>query len=189
MADDDRVIIVELADDLQVRKQRLFKVMARLGIRSVLRRESARLGRTVATVTQAEALRIREVLARPAQAPASSAPVELGAWPAGDEIGVFYLIQLEPEHDPGRFKLGFTAELEGRLRKHRTSAPFARAVKTWPCRRAWERAAIDSASDGCDPLHTEVFRTESIDTVGARANAFFAAMPSCSKPGVGEKAG
>jgi hypothetical protein len=43
-----------------------------------------------------------------------------------DEASLFYLLQLEPEHDQGRSKVGFTTELEGRLRKHRCSAPFAK---------------------------------------------------------------
>jgi hypothetical protein len=45
---------------------------------------------------------------------------------------VFYLIQLERDYDPGRFKVGFTTELEGRLQKHRCSARFAQCLKSWP---------------------------------------------------------
>jgi hypothetical protein len=88
------------------------------------------------------------------------------------------LIRLEPNHDPGRFKVGFTTELDGRLQKHRCSAPFAEYMKTWPCRRVWERAAIDSATDSCEKLHTEVFRAASMDSVTARADTFFSVMPS-----------
>ena len=32
------------------------------------------------------------------------------------EVGVFYLIQLEPQFDPGRFKVGFAANISDRLR-------------------------------------------------------------------------
>jgi hypothetical protein len=60
------------------------------------------------------------------------------------EDGVFYFLQLEPIHDPGRIKLGFTTDLDGRLRKHRCSAPFAQCLKTWPCRRIWERTVMDA---------------------------------------------
>jgi len=94
-----------------------------------------------------------------------------------DDSGYFYLVELEPAHDPGRFKVGFTAELEGRIRKHRCSAPFARYVKTWPSRRLWERAAIDCTTDGCERLHTEVFRASSLEVVATKADAFFAMMP------------
>jgi hypothetical protein len=95
-----------------------------------------------------------------------------------DDVGFFYLIRLEPNHDPGRFKVGFTIELDGRLQKHRCSAPFAEYLKTWPCRRVWERAAIDCATYGCEKLHTEVFRADSLDKVSSRADTFFSVMPS-----------
>ena len=50
----------------------------------------------------------------------------------------FYLIQLEPRVDPGRFKLGFASNPDERLRARRTAAPLARVVGTWPCRSAGE---------------------------------------------------
>ena len=76
-----------------------------------------------------------------------------------------------------RFKVGFTVELDGRLQKHRCSAPFATYLQTWPCRRTWERAAIDCSTDGCEQLHTEVFRAADLRGVAARAEGFFAVMP------------
>jgi hypothetical protein len=91
--------------------------------------------------------------------------------------GVFYLIQLEPEHDPGRFKLGFATNIEERLRSHKTAAPFSKVLKTWPCKLLWEKTAIECASQGCARLHTEVFRTESIDEVQSRCEQFFKLMP------------
>ncbi len=76
-----------------------------------------------------------------------------------------------------RVKLGFTTDLDGRLRKHRCSAPFAQCLKTWPCLRRWERAAIDSVTDGLEQLHTEVFRAGSVEHVIVSADRFFAVMP------------
>ena len=91
--------------------------------------------------------------------------------------GVFYLIQLEPEHDPGRYKLGFATNIEERLRTHKTAAPFSKVLKTWPCKLLWEKTAIDSVSQNCVRLHTEVFRSESIDDVQSRCEQFFKLMP------------
>ncbi len=183
---DDRIAVLDLADDLQVRKQRLFKVLTKLGIRPTLRRESSRRGQNIATISSADAARVKEALAQAAAVrprPPSADRLADAPYDAGDEIGVFYVVQLEPEHDSGRFKVGFTAELEGRLRKHRTSAPFARCEKSWPCRRIWERAAIDCATAGCERLHTEVFRAASLTDVVTRADAFFAVMPSLGTKG------
>jgi hypothetical protein len=173
--DEDRIAIVDLADELQVRKQRIFKMLERLGISATRRRDSERRGQYVAVVTAAEAATIRVELGR---ASAAASPDGASAARLMDDVGYFYLIRLEPEHDPGRFKVGFTTELDGRLQKHRCSAPFAEFMKTWPCRRVWERAAIDCATNGCEKLHTEVFRTTSLELVSSRGDAFFSVMPN-----------
>ena len=94
-----------------------------------------------------------------------------------DDVGLFYIMQLEPDHDPGRFKAGFSVEIEGRLQKHRCSALFIPCIKTWPCRRTWERAAIDCITEGCEKLHTEVFRSTALQEFVRRAEAFFSVMP------------
>lgn len=101
-----------------------------------------------------------------------------------DDVGIFYLMQLEPDHDPGRFKAGITVEIEGRLQKHRCSAPFAQCLRAWPRRRTWERVAIDCLTDGRERLHTEVFRSVALEEVLRRADAFFAVMPKPIIPGI-----
>jgi hypothetical protein len=177
VSEEERIAIVDLADDLQVRKQRIFKILPRLGIRPTQRRESSRGNQNVATVSQAEAAAIRSEIERSSESP-SGARSGIVAASSSDDVGFFYLIQLEPEHDSGRFKVGFTMDLDGRLQKHRCSAPFARYVASWPCRRVWERAAIDCVTTGCVQLHTEVFRAASMEHVSVRAQSFFTMMPS-----------
>ena len=124
VSEPERIAIVDLADDLQVRKQRIFKILPRLGIRPTQRREASRGNQNVATVSQTEAIAIRAELEK---ASGSTSGSNLASGSAGvfysEDVGFFYLIQLEPEHDPGRFKLGFTMDLDGRLQKHRCSAP------------------------------------------------------------------
>ncbi len=94
------------------------------------------------------------------------------------EQGVFYLLMLEPDHDPGRFKVAFAINLSERLRALRCSAPFAKVINCWPCKRLWEKTAIDCVTKGCDRLHTEVFRTQSIKSVIERCQLFFDLMPT-----------
>ena len=91
---------------------------------------------------------------------------------------VFYVILLEPECDPGRFKVGFSTDVDERLRSHQTSAPFSELVKTWPCKALWEKTAIDCIAEGCDRLAPEVFRTQDIQEVICRADRFFELMPT-----------
>ena len=95
--------------------------------------------------------------------------------------GLFYLIQLEPTHDPSRFKVGFTSSMPERLRQLRCSAPLAKIVNTWPCRQLWEKTAIECVSDGCERLHTEVFRTDDFENVRNKCDRFFALMPELNK--------
>ncbi len=177
--DAERIAIVDLADDLQVRKQRIFKILPRLGIRPKQRRDASRGNQNVATLSQAEAAVIRSEIEKSTERAGigNARLVSLSPF-AADDVGFFYLIQLEPEHDSGRFKLGFTMDLEGRLQKHRCSAPFAKYVHSWLCRRVWERAAIDCLASGSEQVHTEVFRAVSLESVVVRAEAFFAMMPN-----------
>ena len=179
MTEPERIAIVDLADDLQVRKQRIFKILPRLGVRPTQRREASRGNQNVATVSQTEAVAIRAEIEKTA-ASSSSDGSRLGSPAAfySDDIGFFYLMRLEPELDEGRFKVGFTMDLDGRFQKHRCSAPFVQYIDTWPCKRVWERAAIDCTTNGCEQLHTEVFRAPSLEQVTTQAQSFFQMMPS-----------
>jgi hypothetical protein len=117
---EERDAVIDLADELQVRKQTVFKVLKRLGIQPEQRREATRGNQNVATVSLADTTAIKNALRRSDEATVNDAvalpSVGTGSY-YSDDVGVFYLIQLEPEHDPTRFKVGFTTELEGRLRK------------------------------------------------------------------------
>jgi hypothetical protein len=174
---EEDIVVVDLADELQIRKQTVFKVMKRLGIQAVKRREYDRRGQVISVIRKVDADAIRDDLRR------TTSGVRDGSSPAGDtrylseDSGVFYVAQLESAYDPGRVKVGFTTDIEGRLRRHRCSAPFAQCVKTWPCRRTWERAAIDCVTTGAEQLHTEVFRVGSVQVVIDRADKFFGVMP------------
>jgi len=174
-ADHEMISVIDAAKQLRKGKQTLFKVIRRLHIKPTKSRSSAHRNQFLAYITQAELRQIMEEL-RPG--------VSNGQDNGGDrdfcsaEQGVFYLVQLEPNHDPGRFKVGFAVSMSERLRHLRCSAPYAAVVKTWPCRRGWEKTAIDCAAANCEQVHTEVFRADSLDTIAAKCEQFFALMPS-----------
>ena len=168
------IAVADFADELGAYRATIFKVAKRLGIQPVKRREAARGNQLIALITEADAAAIRAAFTEGRRAGLQGAS-DIAEF-APDE-GMFYLIQLEPEHDPVRFKVGFTTDLDGRLRHHRCSAPFAVYRKTWPCRRTWERAAIDCLTTGLEQLHTEVFRGSSLDDVAERGDRFFSVMP------------
>ncbi len=175
---DDLISVIDVARQHGKRKATVFKVLKRLGIAPAKRRNASSQNQLVACITLEEF----RIVAAELQRGADRDDAEAGDEDRPDdfvsaEVGVFYLIQLEPEFDPGRFKVGFAAGMAERLRQLRCSAPFAMVLQTWSCRRLWERTAIDSVSVGCEKLHTEVFRAESLDEVVGRCERFFAVMP------------
>ena len=173
---DDRVTIADVADELQAHRPTIFKIVRRLGIVTQKRRDEERGNQQVDTIASSDIDQVREALLIGRRAAAT----DPGALIGDGDIGFFYLVQLEPEHDSGRFKVGFTTDIEGRLTKHRCSAPFAVCTRNWPCRRTWERAAIDCVTSDCERLHTEVFRTADLASIVNRCEEFFSLMPKLS---------
>jgi hypothetical protein len=175
---DNTISVIDLAAQLGKRKQTIFKVLRRLGIEPTKATSANSRGAFVAYITDEDARLIRAELAMPSN---SETFGEVGLDPTEISVpgqqGLFYLILLERRHDPGRFKVGFAINLSDRLRALRCSAPFATVVKSWPCKMLWEKTAIECVSDGCERLHTEVFRADSIEAVIAKCESFFALMP------------
>lgn len=170
---DEVIAVRDIAAQHGKRKQTVFKVLKRLGIETTKQRSTNGRNQLVAYITREEYVRLMMELDAIGTREETEDEAEVGV----DEVGVFYLIQLEPEFDPGRFKVGFALGMAERLRHLRCSAPFAAVLRTWPCRPVWERTAIESISAGCERLHTEVFRTASLDEVATRCDQFFAVMP------------
>jgi len=170
----ERVSVIQAAERLGIRKQHLFKVLKRLGIETHRERNSAHAGQAIAYITDDDLRRVQEHL--------SSQRLDHlgGPEPSSDlaptDLGWFYLVQLEPVHDPPRFKAGFASNMSERLRHLRCAAPFATVLKKWRCKRLWERTAMDCVTAGCERVHTEVFRADSIQRVKDRCIAFFDLM-------------
>ena len=95
-------------------------------------------------------------------------------------FGYFYIIQLVPEAIPNRVKLGYTDDLNQRLREHQTSAPTSKIIGHWKCKRYWEQAAIDSITrENCELVLNEVYEGD-VDQFIKRAKDFFDLMPKSS---------
>jgi hypothetical protein len=176
---DELIAVGDIALEHRKHRQTVFKVLTRLGIETTKQRSSSSRGQLVSYITQDDYRRLQaEFLLINSRADSEDIEEEEAEDFTSAEEGVFYLIQLEPRLDPGRFKVGFASSLPERLRQLRCSAPFAAVLKTWPCRRLWEKTAIDCVSAGCERLHTEIFRSASLDEVSGRCDGFFAIMPS-----------
>ncbi|MFO0808875.1 MAG: hypothetical protein U0746_09650 [Gemmataceae bacterium] len=169
--------VIDIANHHGFLRATVFKTLKKLGIETKKERSSPNGGQAIAYINQEDYQRVIARLAITTKRESDEEDGD-GEEQPSVEFGVFYLIRLEPALDPGRFKVGFAASMPERLRQLRCSAPFASVIKTWPCRRLWEKTAIDSVAAGCERLHTEVFRAVSLDEVLARCDKFFAVMPA-----------
>jgi histone H3/H4 len=172
--EDELISAGELARDLGIRKDSVLRIMRRLHIDPKMRTTPSSNGKQAAHITLHDAERIRDQL--PARARTTDG-AEAGSQQIFAQNGTFYLFQLEPDLDPGRFKVGFTdRNIKERERDHKCVAPFIRLIQTWSCKRRWEKTAIDAVTKRCEKLHTEVFRADSIDEVIERCREFFDQM-------------
>lgn len=172
------ISVTDFAQQHGKRKQTVFKILKRFGIETQKLRSSNHRGQLISYITLEESRLVANELFSPTSQTKSHSETDIGLPEALlDDQGVFYLVLLEPNHDPGRFKVGFATSLSERLRALRCSAPFIKVIGTWTCKRLWEKTVIDCVTDGCERLHTEVVRTLSIDAVLQRCEKFFDLMP------------
>lgn len=91
--------------------------------------------------------------------------------------GYFYLIQLIPEFQPDRVKVGFADDVKKRFKEHQTASPTAKLIGYWHCKRAWDQAAMDSITrTDCEYVLNEVYEGD-IEGFVNRAKEFFRIMP------------
>ncbi len=87
---------------------------------------------------------------------------------------LFYLIDLYPGH-ADICKIGWTSDIEQRLKTYRTTAPNLRRVKSWPCKREQDAEATRYALtfQGLHKMGPETFETQDIEAVVNHLDQFF----------------
>ena len=164
------VTLKELSKELSMDRSHLRKYVLARGISPAKIRTPESGGQLTLAITQEESEMIREF--REAEGFTHSIPAINGD-------GYFYVILLVPDLDPGRVKVGFASDANARLDAHRTSAPTAELFTVWPCKRCWEKSAIDCATkEGCELIRGEVFACNDVRALVARCDAFFQVMPA-----------
>jgi hypothetical protein len=170
VADNEFVSIKSLAVRLGMDRSHARRYVLQLGYTLHKRRVSGSGGQLTLCVTSAEADQI--VCQRSEKG--FLAPTVV----AVSDVGVFYVIQLVPDLDPKRLKLGFAESLKQRLSQHQTAAPTARVIGTWPCKRSWELTAMDALTRvGCRLILNEVFECDEPNALVERGHAFFSTLP------------
>lgn len=174
-----RIPLVALAAELGLQRSSIHYAARRLGIVPlIVRKPAGQQGQRPATVTPAEA---RQILTYFLHFSQFQRPVRRKISPPKDgtsQRGFFYIIQLEPRHDPLRLKVGYTATTSQRLANFLCATPFAVYLGHWPCLRSWEKTAIAYITRACTCVRHEVFRAPDPKKVVARARAFFRQMPA-----------
>ena len=94
------ISVIDIARIHGRRKQSIFKLLKRFGIEQVKAPGEGARGQAISYISQADYELLESELGSIESEPGGS--VETESTP-----GVFYLIQLEPEHDPERFKIGY----------------------------------------------------------------------------------
>lgn len=171
--DDELISVAEAAKALGRNKQSLFKLINRLKIEKLFIKSEDARGQTAAFISIDDF----DILKDHVEGASSTSELQDSD---GSTSGYFYIIQLEPELDPRRLKLGFAASVDGRIRKHRTSAPFSKVLASWPCKLLWEKTVIDCLTESSEKVYTEVFRVHDVDETIQKATAFFKLMPNPS---------
>lgn len=168
---DDYVSIKDLANRLGMDRSNARRYVKKLGYSFHKRRTPDSGGQLTLCVTSTEA----DEIALQREEKGFTAPTLVSI----SDVGVFYVIQLVPDLDPKRLKLGFADNLDQRLSQHRTAAPTARVLHAWPCKRSWESTAIDALThEGCRLIRNEVFECDEPTTLVQRGNAFFKMLPA-----------
>src|SRR6266702_1959866 len=172
------VLLSELADEWGIDKSNARKYVWKCGFSFVRVRGDERTHQLVLALTVADAEIVREMRLSEGyttRGTEGTRPVENGA-------GTFYLVQIIPDVDQRRVKLGYAMDAERRLSAYRTVSPTATIVHAWPCSVSWERAAIASlTAEGCTLLGGEVYLCEDIDRLVQRGDTFFACMPEIGR--------
>jgi len=167
------VSLKELARTLGMDRSHARRYVLGLGYRPVKQRTADSGNQLALAVTRDQADEI--VKRRREQGFPSS-----GGQPVDQEHGYFYVVQLVPDLEPRRVKLGFAISIPDRLSQHRTAAPTASVLRQWPCRGAWEAAALDCLAQGCRRVGPEVFDCDDLDRLTERGDSFFRVMPQTS---------
>ena len=165
------VTIGNLAAELGIEKSNLRKYVIKNGFKPIPVRPFESRGQAVHALTEEDADAIRDLRHR--EGYNGSIPTH-----SSNGDGYFYIVQVVPDVDPCRIKVGFAADVNSRLSAHRCVSPTACVLKSWPCKRSWETAAIASATrTGCRWIANEVFHAEVVEQIVKQADDFFAVMP------------
>jgi len=185
---DNLISVIDLANEHGKRKRTIFKILKRLRIEPRKFFGANNRGQVIAYITNDESrLVVEYLLSRKASTGSEGKNSDSSPESVLAEQGVFYWLLLEPNHDPGRFKVGCHKPAGAATSIALLSATYE-GHTYMACKQVWEKTAIECVANGCERLHTEVFRTISLESVVAKCERFFELMPKLeAKKGAAKK--
>lgn len=163
------ILVSDLAAELGIDRSNLQKFIKKNGIETARMRTRGTRNQSALALTPEAADEVRRLREGFTMDGLPSPPVN--GW------GEFYVVQIAPDLDPRRVKLGYTTNMDGRLASYRTIVPTALVVQVWPCKLSWEQAAIDCVTKGYPALGGEVFECPDVQSLLDRCTEFFGMMP------------
>jgi hypothetical protein len=95
--------------------------------------------------------------------------------------GFFYVAQPIPEYNQNRLKLGFSTNIQERIRSHQTISPTFKIIKLYLSKKDWEYLAINGLlNSNCDFvnfLNNEVIECDDYLKILTHLDKFFETMP------------
>ena len=170
----DLVTVKELATELGMDRSHLFKLLRSMSLETRPVRPPGTRGSPLSAITQADAERVRSERRRrgfTVNAHSNDAGI------VGESSGVFYVIVLDPEMRPNRLKLGYANNVQERLASHRTAAPLAKVVGSWPAKRSWETCIVDALTTDAQFVSGEIYDFPSVEIVLKKAKQFMSMLP------------
>ena len=178
------VTLRELSEEFEIDISSMHKYAKKISARTLSIRPQGR-GQKMSAVTSEEADRIRTKRIEDGFMPNAGRRETRTVNNPGTDDGEFYVVQLDPVVRRDRIKLGFARNASDRLADYHTSNPEAQLLRSWPCKRVWERAAMAAVtnSDVFQLVSGEVYDCHDLNVMFERANRFFGMMPRQSVTG------
>ncbi len=166
----DHILLSELAQEWGLDKSNARKYVLKQGFDFVRVRGNDPSHQLVLALTQSDAEMVREQRTR--EGYNGKEPV-INGW------GYFYIVQVAPDLDESRIKLGYATDYKRRVAAYRTLSPTAKLFMVWPCRSIWERTAIDSITRiDCISTGGETYTCSDLTALCKRGHDFFSLLPN-----------
>ena len=169
------ITVKDLANELGMDRSHCHRFVRKLGIETCPVRPPGTRGSPLNAISLEDAENVKKERERQGYSVANKDP-RVPRW--NKNGGQFYLVALDPEMRPERLKFGYAQDVQRRLSVHRTSAPEAKLLASWPAKETWERCVIDALTVGCEQVSPEIYDCTDVDAVIEKGDRMFDLLPS-----------